>query len=96
MSVLKNSRSKKMSSCDNEREPSGGVSLKNHGALTVGSNLKEAFCQNIILEKAAKILFISKTIGTPRILSPSEVEGIEDLAAEAYRRKLLKNLESIT
>jgi len=72
------------------------ISLKNHGTLTVGSNLKEAFCRSIILEEAAKILFISKTIGTPNILSPSEVEKIEDLAAEAYRRKLLKNLELMT
>ena len=68
------------------------ISLKNHGALTVGSNLKEAFYRSIILEEAAKILFISKTMGTPKILSSSEVEGIENLAAEAYRRKLIKNL----
>lgn len=68
------------------------VSLKNHGALAVGGNLKEAFYRSIILEEAAKILFISKTVGTPTILTPSEVREIDNLTAEAYRRKLLKDM----
>lgn len=68
------------------------VSLKNHGALAVGINLKEAFYRNITLEEAAKILFISRTMGTPTILTHREVEEIENLTAEAYRRKLVKDM----
>ncbi|MCD6317478.1 class II aldolase/adducin family protein [Candidatus Aerophobetes bacterium] len=68
------------------------ISLKNHGALTVGGNLKEAFYRSIVLEEAAKILFISKTVGTPAILTPYEVKEIDDLTAEAYRRRLLKDV----
>ena len=67
------------------------ISLKNHGALTVGSNLKEAFYRSVILEEAAKILFISKTMGTPKILTHREVKEIDNLTAEVYRRKLVKD-----
>ncbi|NQS88222.1 class II aldolase/adducin family protein [Patescibacteria group bacterium] len=64
------------------------ISLKNHGALTVGSNLKEAFHRSMILEEAAKILFISKIMGTPGIFNPSEVKKIKNLVAEVHRQKL--------
>jgi len=37
----------------------------------------------MILEEAAKILFISKIMGTPGIFGPSEVKKIENLVAES-------------
>lgn len=67
------------------------VLLVNHGAVTVGANLKEAFCRAEILEDAARILLTSLTVGKPRFLTEKEVEGIKNLEAEDYRKTLLKN-----
>lgn len=67
------------------------ICLKNHGVVTVGSHLKEAFYRSIVVEKAAKILFIGKTLGSPHLFTPPEIEEIENLPAEAYRQKILKD-----
>jgi L-fuculose-phosphate aldolase len=40
-----------------------GVLLKNHGALVVGKDLKEAFFRAMALERACKILLLSKLAG---------------------------------
>jgi L-fuculose-phosphate aldolase len=67
-----------------------GVLLCNHGALTVGNNLKEAYLRTEIIEESARILIAAKTIGKPRILSGSEVTAIKDLNSEKYRQELMK------
>lgn len=66
------------------------VCLKNHGVITTGLHLKEAFYRNILIEEAAKIIFISKTLGNPHFFTSEEKEEIENLPVEAYRRKILK------
>lgn len=49
-----------------------GVLLKNHGALVVGNDLKEAFVRALALERACKIFVISKFAG-----KVSSIPGIE-------------------
>jgi len=71
---------------------SNAVLLKNHGCITVGVNLKEAFCRAEILEDAAHILFIGYSVGNPRILTSKEVEDIKNLEIEDYRTSLIKNI----
>ena len=66
------------------------VLLVNHGAVTVGANLKEAFYRALIIEDAARILLASLTAGKPRFLTDKEIEGIKNLEAEDYRKALLK------
>jgi L-fuculose-phosphate aldolase len=67
------------------------VLLKNHGAVTVGDNLKEAYYRSLILEDAARFMMATLSIGKKvRYLSPAEVKGIENLEAEDYRKLLLK------
>ncbi len=66
------------------------VLLKNHGLVTVGNNLKEAFYRTEIIEEAARILIVSRIFGKPRFLKKKEIEGIKNLKAEDYRRMLLK------
>ncbi len=66
------------------------VLLANHGAVTVGANLKEAFCRAELIEDAARILLTSLTVGKPRFLTKKEVEEIRNLEAEDYRKTLLK------
>lgn len=64
--------------------------LCNHGALTLGANLKEAALRTELLEEAARILIAAKALGRPRILSQEEVAAIKDLNSEKYRQNLLK------
>lgn len=67
------------------------VLLKNHGAVAVGDNLKEAYYRTLMLEDEAQFLMAILSIGKkPRYLNQSEVKGIENLEAEDYRKLLLK------
>ena len=69
------------------------VLLKNHGAVAVGENLKEAYYRSLLLEDAARFMMTMLSVGkTVRYLNPSEVKGIENLEAEDYRKLLLKKM----
>jgi len=50
--------------------------LENHGALTVGKNLTEAWYKMETLEQAAHINFISHALGTPHILNDEQLTGL--------------------
>ena len=67
------------------------VLLKNHGAVTVGINLKEAFFRAQLLEETAKIIIAGKITGKLKFFTKKEIQGIDNLAAEDYRRVLLKD-----
>lgn len=64
--------------------------MKNHGLLTLGSNMKQAYYRTEIIEDAAKIFLVSKVVGEPRILNKEETNNISSLEAEKYRQKLLE------
>ena len=66
------------------------VLLGNHGLLTVGANVREAYFRNLLVEEAAKTFLAAKAAGTPYVLSPEEVEEVYNLEAEDYRRALLR------
>ncbi len=66
------------------------LTMENHGVITVGSNLKEAYYRTDILEASAKMQFVSLAVGEPRVFTPEQVQQVRDLRAEHYRRKLLK------
>jgi L-fuculose-phosphate aldolase len=66
------------------------VLLSNHGLLTVGASVREAYFRNLLVEEAAKTWLAARAAGSPRILTPQEVEEIDTLEAEDYRRALLR------
>ena len=66
------------------------VLLGNHGVLTVGANVREAYFRNLLIEEAAKTWLAARAAGTPYILSPEEVDEVYHLEAEDYRRALLR------
>jgi L-fuculose-phosphate aldolase len=66
-----------------------GVLMMNHGILTVGSNLKEAYYRGLLVEESAKTVVFSKLLGRMRYLSAKQVAQVDGLSAEAYRRKKL-------
>lgn len=66
------------------------VLLKNHGAVCVGSTMKEAFARSWLVEDTAKTILAGKITGTLRYLTHKEIEEVEHLEAEDYRKTLLK------
>jgi L-fuculose-phosphate aldolase len=69
------------------------VLLKNHGVVAVGESIKEAYTRSLIVEEAAKSLFVGIISGKMKYLKEKEIEGIENLEAEDYRKALLKKYE---
>jgi len=53
------------------------VLIQNHGLVTVGENLSEAFLRAEIIEEAARIYSISYSLGKVRFLSKKEISEIE-------------------
>lgn len=53
--------------------------LQNHGLVTVGVNLREAFWRTARCEQMCKIYFISKLLGGVQPLSPEEVQRLKTL-----------------
>lgn len=58
------------------------VLLTNHGAVTVGGSLMEAFYRMERIEHYAKICFIARQLGGERLLTPEEVEKLYRLREE--------------
>ena len=67
-----------------------GLLLQNHGLITLGSNLREAYYRTEVVESAAQVFWVATSVGTPRILSSEEASEILELDAEKYRQELLK------
>lgn len=64
--------------------------LANHGCITVGATLKEAFYRADIIEDAAKSLVVAMAVGKPRFYTDEEQQAIKNLEAENYRLTILK------
>lgn len=67
--------------------------LRNHGAITLGENLKQAFWRACTVEEAARIQLLATLVGRPTFLGPEEAKRLESLASEQYRRELLARME---
>lgn len=61
-----------------------GVLLRNHGAVTYGSSLSEAYELTLLLEWLSRIYWQAKQLGEPRLLTAAQVE---EVAVEARRRR---------
>jgi L-fuculose-phosphate aldolase len=70
----------------------GTLLLGNHGLVTVGRNLREAYYRTEVVEESAKIYLIAASVREPRALTPAEVEEIASLESEAYRIRLLQQM----
>jgi L-fuculose-phosphate aldolase len=64
--------------------------LENHGIITVGSNLEQAYQRAELLEDFAKMILVARLLGGPRRLPDAEVRKIAGLESERYRLKLAK------
>jgi len=66
------------------------ILLRNHGVITLGESVLEAFTRAELIEDAAKVQFLSQQIGEPKFLSRAEISEVQNLDAETYRKKLLR------
>jgi L-fuculose-phosphate aldolase len=61
-----------------------GVLLRNHGAVTYGSSLEQAYDLTVLLEWLAQLYWQAKQLGEPRLLTAEE---IGEVAADVRRRR---------
>ena len=61
--------------------------LANHGAVTMGKTLDQAWIRMESLEHAARIIVAARTVGRPRPLDDASVERLEALRAQARRER---------
>ena len=70
------------------------IILRNHGAITLGENLKQAFWRACTVEEAARIQLLATLAGNPRFLNDDEAATLEGLGSEQHRRELLAHMRS--
>jgi len=58
--------------------------LQNHGAVTLGKTLDDAYFKMEKLEHAAKIILLARLIGEPRELSKKNINDILKISASTY------------
>lgn len=69
------------------------ILLGNHGLVTTGRNLREAYYRTEVVEESAKIFLIATAIREPKVLTKEEFEEIASLESEAYRIQLLQKMK---
>lgn len=67
-----------------------GVLIKNHGLVTVGANLREAYYRTLLIEDGIKTIIFAKLLGNMVFFTKEQIEEINNLEVEKYRKKLLK------
>ena len=62
--------------------------LQNHGALTLGKDLDDAYYKMEKLEHTAETIYKAKMLGSPKELSPTDVRELLKIAQETYGIKV--------
>jgi len=68
-----------------------GIIMKNHGATTIGPDLRRAMARAILLEWLCQVYYLAKTAGNPTIIDPDElarVAAMQGRLAEERQRRL--------
>lgn len=63
---------------------SSALLLQNHGAVTFGTSLLDAYYKMEKLEHSAKTIFIARQLGVPRKLSDEEIKKLLAIAESTY------------
>ena len=69
-------------------EHSWAYLLQNHGALTLGKNLDDAYYKMEKLEHSAETIFKAKMIGKPEALSREDITKLLKISEETYGIKI--------
>jgi L-fuculose-phosphate aldolase len=73
--------------------PCHGIVLRNHGAITLGQSIKEAYFRTLAVEEQAAIQHAALQVGEPTFLTDEELDKLDLLGSEAYRRELLARMK---
>lgn len=65
-------------------ESSNALILKNHGAVTIGNSLMDAYYKMEKLEHTAKTILLAKALGEPRKLSDNDIDKLLSIAESTY------------
>ncbi|MEX1031075.1 MAG: class II aldolase/adducin family protein [Paenibacillaceae bacterium] len=76
-----------------EKVESSSILLGNHGLVTTGRNLREAYYRTEVVEESCKIYLIANAIRPPKVLTDEEYQEIASLESEAYRIQLLQKMK---
>lgn len=68
-------------------ENRNAVLLANHGVVSVGRNLEEAFKISLLVEKGAEIFLKSRILGGPVPLDEEEVKYLREFYIKSYGQK---------
>jgi len=71
---------------------SDALLMKNHGTITLGANLEQAFQRTELLEDFARLVLLAKILGGPNLLPPEEVHKLRTLESERWRMKVAEEL----
>ena len=71
-----------------------GMILRNHGVITVGTSIREAYFRTLAVEEQASIQWQALQVGAPTFLSEEECARLDELGSEQYRRQLLASMKS--
>lgn len=69
-------------------ENSNALLLQNHGAVTFGKSVLDAYHKMEKLEHAAKTLFVARQLGNPRKLTDEEIKKLFRIAESTYGIKI--------
>lgn len=70
-----------------------GIVLRNHGTITLGVSVKEAYFRALAMEEQAFIQHAALQVGQPYFLKEAECVRLDELGSEAYRRELLARMK---
>jgi L-fuculose-phosphate aldolase len=62
--------------------------LQNHGAVTLGANLKEALYKMEKLEHYAMIILLARILGGEKVLSPEDISKLSEISLKSYGKKI--------
>lgn len=63
------------------------VLLPNHGTMSVGEDMKNALIVCQVVEKAAHIYILAKSIGTPHLISDEDIKAMQDYKQNEYGQR---------
>ena len=66
------------------------LTLKKHGLIVVAKNLREAWVKTVLIEETAKMIVAARTLGKETVITSEEIDDINNLEIEQYRKKLMK------
>ena len=66
--------------------------LANHGVVTFGHDLLDAYFKMEKVEQAARITFVAKMLGGEKSLTPDELRRLKSIASVGYGKEVLESL----